>query len=191
MPGFTLIEVMVSIAIVGLLMGLVYAGLAPARERAREMHCLNNLHQIGRAIQMYRQDYGGQEPPGALTTAQLGLPRHATLLLPHLAGNRVVFRCPNENEPSHNAPRDPFGLRISYMYSIRPEEWPLPSDIPAFSERVARRGNDTPLLSDIYHSQMLKAGYAGGPKRIRRIVLRLGGQVDVSTVSWDTPSWEW
>jgi prepilin-type N-terminal cleavage/methylation domain-containing protein len=86
--GFTLVETMVCCLIVSLLLGLVYAGLAPAREKARETTCLSNLHQIGKAIQMYRQDYGGGEPPTALTREQLGLPPHPTRLLPYLGWNR-------------------------------------------------------------------------------------------------------
>lgn len=55
---------------------LIYVVLAPAREAGRRTVCLNNLKQIGQAVVLYRQDWGGMDPqPGArLTMEQLGLP---------------------------------------------------------------------------------------------------------------------
>lgn len=72
--AFTLIECLICMAIVSLLMAILYAALAPARARGGSTRCLGNLWQIGMALQMYRQDYGGADPPRALTAEQLGLP---------------------------------------------------------------------------------------------------------------------
>lgn len=48
--GFTIVELMVSIAIIGLLMALLMPAVQSARESARRTTCRNNLRQIGLAV---------------------------------------------------------------------------------------------------------------------------------------------
>jgi prepilin-type N-terminal cleavage/methylation domain-containing protein/prepilin-type processing-associated H-X9-DG protein len=62
--GFTLVELLVVISIIGILLGLLLPAVQAAREAARRTQCQNNLRQLGIAIQAYHNQVG-RFPPGA------------------------------------------------------------------------------------------------------------------------------
>ena len=70
--GFTLVELLVVVAIISLLVSLMLPALAKARMAARSVECLSRLRSIGMWGVMYAQDWngilptsGGQAPPPA------------------------------------------------------------------------------------------------------------------------------
>jgi prepilin-type N-terminal cleavage/methylation domain-containing protein len=56
--GFTLVELLAVIAIIGLLMALLLPAVQGVRESARRLHCGNNMRQFAIAIQAYHQSNG-------------------------------------------------------------------------------------------------------------------------------------
>lgn len=60
--GFTLVEVLVVIAIIAVLASLLLPALSRGRAQGRRAECLSNLRQWGLALQMYADDQNGFTP---------------------------------------------------------------------------------------------------------------------------------
>src|SRR5262245_51091574 len=51
--AFTLVEILVVVAIIGVLVALLFPGIQTARESARKTQCANNLKQVGLGMHAY------------------------------------------------------------------------------------------------------------------------------------------
>lgn len=125
--GFTLVEMLVSVAIITVLLALLLPALSGARESARRVQCATNLRTLSLAIQGYCQDNRGLFP-GVATVPQLPwdwiywAPSQAAPftdfgqgpLIRYLgAPNPATFRCPSDNLAAHV----PHGSPDAYPYS--------------------------------------------------------------------------
>ena len=74
--GFTLIEMLVVIAIIGVLAALILPAVQYARASARRSQCVNNLRQVGVALQAYHAAHQ-LFPPGAVWDMDAPMPEQS------------------------------------------------------------------------------------------------------------------
>jgi prepilin-type N-terminal cleavage/methylation domain-containing protein len=102
--AFTLIELMVTIAIIALLIGLMLPSMSGARRNARELVCSNNLRGVSQAVGAYRAEANMTLPGGWL---DLGLIERE--------GVRDVAS-PALSCPFDPAPVGDTGAKLSYVW---------------------------------------------------------------------------
>lgn len=61
--GFTLVELLVTVGIIGILATLMFGGFRIYTSLATRAHCSNNLRQLSTAVHLYSSDNNGEFPP--------------------------------------------------------------------------------------------------------------------------------
>ncbi len=80
--AFTLIDILVSLAVIALLVGLMLPSIAKVRESARKVICSSNMRQIGLGMNLYAEDNKDMLPSSVFLDDDGG--RTAYPWLPHL-----------------------------------------------------------------------------------------------------------
>jgi len=145
--AFTLVELLVVLAIIGILAALLLPTLGRAKRAAQTTACISNLRQLGIALTLYVQENEDRLPFCALLpSVNTNLPAITVPLMPYLK-NKDGFRCP--------ADKTMFQVeQTSYEWNMylngasydHPEDWSPATQVivqTIFGGRL-----NTPLLGD-------------------------------------------
>src|SRR5262245_49610645 len=83
-PGFTLIEMLVVIAVIAILVSLLLPAVQWTREAANRTQCANNLKQIALAMHQYEHDFKSLPPSRILLPDLSSSGTWAVLILPYM-----------------------------------------------------------------------------------------------------------
>jgi len=122
--GFTLVELLVVVAMTMVLTALLLPALSGAKERARRSVCKNNLHQLYVVCDMYAANNSDVLPSAADNEGQyhsirLSDETFTNLVSIFAAGNSNIFYCPNldyNGAAVSILSHDQFGYIIGYSY---------------------------------------------------------------------------
>lgn len=137
--GFTLVEVLVVIAIIGVLVAFLLPAIQAAREAARRTQCQNNLKQIGLAIQNHH-DTRKVFPMGRNRIDQMAV-SWAFFLLPYME-ETAVYNSWNPNATVDD-PTNDAAMRTPI------ETYACPSRRRAAADRNFDNNNSTPPAKDL------------------------------------------
>jgi len=160
--GFSLIELVIVIAVAVLLVGLLFPSLAELRENAHRVVCASNQRQIGMAIFMYDRDYGALP-----YTAQLDSGRWEPrdLMVAHLGGEAENW--------------DGIGLLFEWGYCRNPNCFYCPSHsgehrVDQYHDRWYYPGGD-PIYTNFHYSG--DVDWVNGQSRDLSVAMREGDRL--------------
>jgi prepilin-type N-terminal cleavage/methylation domain-containing protein/prepilin-type processing-associated H-X9-DG protein len=92
--GFTLVELLVVLAITAVLIALGLGAVNGAVQKAQSLKCLDSIRQVGIAAQLYTGDQGGRLPNSSHRRAPDGSSLSWTQTLSEYLGSDFIGRCP-------------------------------------------------------------------------------------------------
>lgn len=164
--GFSLVELLVVVAIVSILASLLLPALSRAKERGRRAVCLSNLSQIFKACTMYAMDNEDKFFAARQGSVQIALDplEKKAAVAAGLFGK--IWTCPNRpNFPMHDAAYDQWLLGYQYLGGIT--NWNTPrGNFPARSPvKLTRSGPGWVLAAD--STMKIDQKWGGGPEVFR------------------------
>ncbi len=125
--AFTLIELMVVVAILGLLISILLPAMGQAREAANAAKCLANMRNMGLATMLYANDNDEQLPTAGLSHGGHNVDEQGSWLhlLEPYCGDQLLYRCPSDHSIHFDIPLQEGGRlrQVSYAtnYYLDPE----------------------------------------------------------------------
>ncbi|MBM3472239.1 MAG: prepilin-type N-terminal cleavage/methylation domain-containing protein [Armatimonadetes bacterium] len=142
--GFTLVEMLVVIAVIVVLMAILFPVFSRVRAHANKVKCIAHLEQIAIALRKYSEDYNGRFPPPPVFVNgryEGGI----SALYPDYIDNMELFACPVDVDARRAQAR-----QVRYS---------------SYNGKATNAGNGTWALSEVYYNYngYTFSGPPGGP----------------------------
>ena len=143
--AFTLLEMMVVIAIIGILAALLLPALTAAKNRARRTTCLNNLKQIDFGVRMYADDHGDV----LVLVGTNHAPNVWTEYRAWIGSYVGVKDKPSPHDALFACPADTFYYAGAFAYTLKPQsQHSLPDfDYSSYAANVGNMRSDPPFTN--------------------------------------------
>jgi len=155
--GFSLIELLVSISIIAMLIGILLPALPRARDAARRTACGVNMRSVGQALELYKDRYreafpvakymptpwlSGSKRPGFNEAMVDFLDRESPAY--KCPGDREIFNVPWQDTSSSPARDRIGGMSYTYVTALAGER----VETTFFAEYLKLTPSNTPILYD-------------------------------------------
>jgi prepilin-type N-terminal cleavage/methylation domain-containing protein/prepilin-type processing-associated H-X9-DG protein len=90
--AFTLIELLVVISVIAVLAAMLTPAVTTSAAQARATKCLQQLRQIGAAVNLYANDNSGELP----ASRHQGVLKSWVQVIRPYAGGKILYRCPDD-----------------------------------------------------------------------------------------------
>ena len=121
--AFTLLELLVVIAVIAILASMLLPELSKAKQRAQMIKCLSNLHQVGIAMNFYLDDNRDMFPPTQVSQYDSTVAANSPADYVH-----ANFLGGNDPLPEFKAGIPPATNRLLNPYVPAGEAWHCPAD---------------------------------------------------------------
>ncbi len=165
--GFSVLDVLVSVAVIAVLLSLLLPGLAAVRETARRVVCASNVRQSGLGLAMYSDDHRGVLPPTRFSSTTNQLHRMTVVRMPQTA-----------------APWDGLGNLYAEDYLNVPDVFYCPSHqgtYPLQTQRLLWNSQEKVFIVSNYH-------FRGAETNGNRVVWRMRPEMTLVSDGLSSPS---
>lgn len=156
-PGFTLVEVLTVVGILGVLAGLTLAVSSPAREKARQTSCAAQLRQLHAAVMLYSTDVDAGEEVVGLGNFSCQVARKTIKVLKDYAPIKDIRLCPDVPNSLRNR------MLTSYVWMPVPADlFPNPDQgaagmLAEQARRIEATGQSFPMWACKVHDEIFYA----------------------------------
>ena len=151
--AYTLVELLMVIAIIAVLAAILFPAFANARDNARRSSCQSNLKQISLGAMQYIQDYDEHFPLGLTTQGINSYSTSFDLMQPYLKSSQIG-NCSSDTDPPSVNLHLPGTKPVSYTANVKVTTAPFLGENSPPSVAQVGQSSRLPLIWDAINTSI-------------------------------------